>query len=98
MSRYIDADGLIRVLKSFTEYMSAEENDDVIKGLEKAICCADEYSNKFQHRGKWIERWHENKHTIGDMACSVCGAKMLLTFPKFCPNCGSVMDEKYGKA
>ena len=43
--------------------------------------------------GKWIERWHENKHVVGDMACSVCGAQMLLTFPKFCPNCGAKMDE-----
>ena len=42
--------------------------------------------------GKWIERWHENKHVIGDMACSVCGTQMLLTFPKFCPECGAKMD------
>ena len=42
--------------------------------------------------GKWIERWHENKHVIGDMACSVCGTQMLLTFPKYCPECGAKMD------
>lgn len=41
--------------------------------------------------GKWIERWHENKHVIGDMACSVCGAQMLLTYPRFCPYCGAEM-------
>lgn len=42
-------------------------------------------------KGRWIERWHENKHVIGDMACSVCGAQMLLTFPRFCPHCGAEM-------
>ena len=41
--------------------------------------------------GRWIERWHENKHVIGDMACSVCGAQMLLTYPRFCPYCGAEM-------
>ena len=41
--------------------------------------------------GKWIERWHENKHVIGDMACSVCGTQMTSTFPKTCPSCGADM-------
>lgn len=41
--------------------------------------------------GRWIERWHDNKHVVGDMACSVCGAQMLLTFPRFCPYCGAYM-------
>lgn len=45
-------------------------------------------------RGKWIERWHNNQHVIGDMACSVCGAQMLLTFPMFCPCCGAYMREE----
>lgn len=45
-------------------------------------------------RGKWIEKWHDNKHIIGDMACSVCGAQMLLTFPRFCPCCGAYMREE----
>lgn len=45
-------------------------------------------------KGKWIERWHDNKHIIGDMACSVCGAQMLLTFPRFCPCCGAYMREE----
>ena len=45
-------------------------------------------------KGKWIERWHDNQHVIGDMACSVCGAQMLLTFPRFCPCCGAYMREE----
>ena len=74
--RYIDADGLIRVLKSFTTYMKAEENDDVIKGLEKAIFCADEYSNKFYHRGKWITPRYDDgmsEPIYYQVRCSKCG-------------------------
>ena len=43
-------------------------------------------------RGEWIEitneteewYWHPSK-------CSICGAEMLLSFDKFCPNCGADM-------
>lgn len=88
MKRYIDADGLIRAMKNFTTYMKAEENDDVIKGLEKAICCVDEYSNEFQHIGKWL------KCDKGDYVCSHClEYKTAFNSYQFCPNCGARMDK-----
>ena len=49
-------------------------------------------------KGKWIERWHDNKHIIGDMACSVCGARMTSTYPKTCPSCGADMSGDYSNS
>ena len=47
--------------------------------------------------GEWIERWErrgdKEVHVIGERECSVCHAKMLLTYPNYCPNCGAKMDE-----
>lgn len=45
--------------------------------------------------GRWVERWVDNKHRIGDMECSVCGAPMLdcPSYSLYCPWCGAKMDE-----
>ncbi len=44
--------------------------------------------------GRWVERWVDNKHRIGDMECSVCGAPMLdcPSYSLYCPWCGAKMD------
>ena len=45
--------------------------------------------------GRWVERWVDNKHRIGDMECSVCGAPMLdcPSYSLYCPWCGARMDK-----
>lgn len=88
MARYIDADGLIRVMKSFKTYMKAEESEDVIKGLEKAINCVDGYADEFQHTGKWLKCGNE-----GLYLCSHCLDYQTIhhcTY-RFCPHCGAKM-------
>ena len=100
MAKYIDIDHEIQEMQQVIEIRKNShtfENDIAAYAFKSII-------EKFQSlppadvapvvHAKWIERWHENKHVIGDMACSACGAQMLLTFPKFCPNCGAKMDKK----
>lgn len=95
MSRYIDADLTDSAILNAVQEETADGDTFII--VRRIL-------NKFQTadvapivHGKWIERWHENKHVIGDMACSVCGAQMLLTFPKYCPECGAKMDNNWSR-
>lgn len=104
---YFWCDGCETALRTLPELPSAEPepmcvakvtltDEQVKEAFEKAKCeiltVLDAQPER--KRGKWIERWHDNQHVIGDMACSVCGAQMLLTFPRFCPCCGAYMREE----
>ena len=87
--------------------MKAEENDDVIKGLEKAIFCADEYSNKFYHRGKWITPRYDDgmsEPIYYQVRCSKCGFGLdpqtwlqelhQSSADNYCPKCGAKIDKE----
>lgn len=67
------------------------QDNDYDTALKMGIEALKAHTQPVRKTGRWIERWHDNKHVIGDMACSVCGAQMLLTFPRFCPCCGAYM-------
>ena len=93
MSRYIDADELIRTIH--------DEWDDVLVWDESGRTTADEFERLVESapiielerkKGKWIK--HEDSNEI---SCSQCGYRVIVllnSYWKYCPNCGARMDEE----
>lgn len=99
MTRLIDADEVLnRIDKIFSLPWGDEDGNRVELELDKAtVIRLIEKSptvDPYKH-GEWIERWErrgdKEVHVIGERECSVCHAKMLLTYPNYCPSCGAKM-------
>lgn len=85
--RPIDADALNIDREHFDTYADYSHAFDMIDNAPTID------AEPVRH-GRWVERWVDNKHRIGDMECSVCGAPMLdcPSYSLYCPWCGARMD------
>ena len=97
MARMIDADELLERLYDLANWCS---NNRKI-GMEQAICMVHESPTITQpveqKHGKWEGAWNPG-FTGAQRHCTICGWKNhhCVNF-KFCPNCGTKMDQEKNK-
>lgn len=91
MSRYIDADKLIKAVEHWKPAVSKES---IIKALKS---CKTADVVEVRH-GCWIEHTTKPDWLEDDVEvfynCSVCGTSHWSITPNFCPNCGADMRKR----
>lgn len=103
MSRYIDADALLKDLKEELEIDSPMLNEVENKWINKGIRIAIKDVKRFPtadvvevRHGHWIEHIEKPDWLEDDVEvfynCSECGTSHWSITPPFCPNCGAKMD------
>ena len=95
MSRYIDADELIKTISS-TKFTSLGANDILVTCCQIVIDNAPTADVRENVKGEWIEKKPMNfgkcVNGFGSIfICSVCGEEISCCTTKYCPNCGADM-------
>ena len=93
-NRYIEANGLVRILEREEEYLANEGLEQRANGIRDAIMdvlSAPSADVRENVRGKWEDRYDGT-------VCQKCGKYVyddgdyhIIWHPNFCPNCGADM-------